>query len=28
VTEQGAIPPELAFTVIRDYLGWKVEELR
>ncbi|WP_292730602.1 ribose 1,5-bisphosphate isomerase [Methanoculleus sp.] len=28
VTEQGAIPPGLAFTVIRDYLGWKVEELR
>jgi len=28
VTEQGAIPPELAFTVIRDYLGWKIEELR
>ena len=28
VTEQGAIPPELAFTVIRDYLGWKIEDLR
>jgi len=28
VTEQGAIPPGLAFTVIRDYLGWKIEELR
>lgn len=28
VTEQGAIPPESAFTVIRDYLGWKVEDLR
>jgi len=28
VTEQGAIPPGLAYTVIRDYLGWKVEELR
>ncbi len=28
VTEQGAIPPELAFTVIRDYLGWRIEELR
>jgi len=28
VTEQGAIPPELAFTVIRDYLGWTIEELR
>ena len=28
VTEQGVIPPGLAFTVIRDYLGWKIEELR
>lgn len=28
VTEQGAIPPELAFTVIRDYLGWTIEEWR
>ncbi|KDE56253.1 ribose 1,5-bisphosphate isomerase [Methanoculleus sp. MH98A] len=28
VTEQGAIPPGLAFTVIRDFLGWKIEELR
>jgi len=28
VTEQGAIPPELAYTVIRDYLGWRIEELR
>ncbi|MDV4342735.1 ribose 1,5-bisphosphate isomerase [Methanoculleus sp. YWC-01] len=28
VTEQGAIPPGLAFTVIRDYLGWRIEELR
>jgi len=28
VTEQGAIPPGLAYTVIRDYLGWKIEELR
>ncbi|MFA7562829.1 MAG: ribose 1,5-bisphosphate isomerase [Methanoculleus sp.] len=28
VTEQGAIPPELAFTVIRDYLGWRIEDLR
>ena len=28
VTEQGAIPPGLAFTVIRDYLGWRNEELR
>ncbi|MCK9276953.1 MAG: ribose 1,5-bisphosphate isomerase [Methanoculleus sp.] len=28
VTEQGAIPPGLAYTVIRDYLGWRIEELR
>ncbi|WP_342770342.1 MULTISPECIES: ribose 1,5-bisphosphate isomerase [unclassified Methanoculleus] len=28
VTEQGAIPPELAYTVIKDYLGWKIEDLR
>ncbi len=28
VTEQGAIPPGLAYTIIRDYLGWKIEELR
>jgi len=28
ITEQGAIPPELAFTVIRDYLGWTIEELQ
>jgi ribose 1,5-bisphosphate isomerase len=28
VTERGAIPPELAYLVIRDYLGWKIEELR
>ena len=28
VAEQGAIPLGLAFTVIRDYLGWRIEELR
>ncbi len=28
ITERGAIPPELAYTVIRDYLGWRIEELR
>ena len=28
VTERGAIPPELAYMVIRDYLGWKIEEFR
>ncbi|NMA88314.1 MAG: ribose 1,5-bisphosphate isomerase, partial [Methanoculleus bourgensis] len=26
ITERGAIPPELAYTVIRDYLGWRIEE--
>ena len=28
VTEMGAFPPELAYMVIRDYLGWKIEDLR
>ena len=28
VTERGAIPPELAYMVIRDHLGWKIEDLR
>ena len=28
VTERGAFPPELAYMVIRDYLGWKIEDLR
>jgi len=28
VTERGAFPPELAYLVIRDYLGWKIEDLR
>ncbi len=28
VTERGAIPPELAYMVIRDYLGWEIEDLR
>ncbi|UZE92288.1 MAG: ribose 1,5-bisphosphate isomerase [Methanosarcinales archaeon] len=26
-TEVGAIPPEMAYTIIRDYLGWELEEL-
>ena len=26
VTEVGAIPPQMAYVIIRDYLGWKVEE--
>ena len=28
ITERGAIPPELAYTVIKDYLGWRIEEFR
>ncbi len=28
ITERGAIPPGLAYTVIKDYLGWRVEEFR
>lgn len=26
VTEQGAIPPQMAYSIIRDYLGWGMEE--
>lgn len=26
VTESGAIPPQMAYTVIREYLGWGIEE--
>ncbi|MDD1659677.1 MAG: ribose 1,5-bisphosphate isomerase [Methanomicrobiales archaeon] len=26
VTEKGAIPPALAYLIIRDYLGWSLEE--
>lgn len=26
ITEQGAIPPTLAFIILREYLGWSVEE--
>jgi len=26
-TEVGAIPPEMAYIIIRDYLGWELEEL-
>lgn len=26
VTEKGAIPPGLAYSVIREYLGWSIEE--
>lgn len=28
VTEYGAIPPEMAYIIIRDYLGWKIEEFQ
>jgi ribose 1,5-bisphosphate isomerase len=26
VTEEGAIPPEMAYIIIRDYLGWEIRE--
>jgi ribose 1,5-bisphosphate isomerase len=26
VTEVGAIPPQMAYVIIRDYLGWEIEE--
>ncbi|WOF16755.1 ribose 1,5-bisphosphate isomerase [Methanoplanus sp. FWC-SCC4] len=26
ITEKGAIPPEMAYTIIKEYLGWKIEE--
>lgn len=28
ITEQGAIPPELAYIIIREYLGWSIEEFQ
>ncbi|MDN7026200.1 ribose 1,5-bisphosphate isomerase [Methanoculleus sp. FWC-SCC1] len=28
VTEKGAIPPELAYTIIREYLGWNIEDFQ
>jgi ribose 1,5-bisphosphate isomerase len=28
VTEQGAIPPQMAFVIIREYLGWDIGEFR
>jgi len=28
VTEQGAFPPELAYLIIRDYLGWDIREFQ
>jgi len=24
VTEEGAIPPQMAYIIIRDYLGWEI----
>ena len=26
VTEAGAIPPQMAYTIIRDHLGWDIHE--
>jgi ribose 1,5-bisphosphate isomerase len=26
VTEAGAIPPQMAYIIIREYLGWGIEE--
>ncbi|EHQ34914.1 ribose 1,5-bisphosphate isomerase [Methanoplanus limicola] len=26
VTEEGAIPPEMAYIIIKDYLGWKIRD--
>jgi ribose 1,5-bisphosphate isomerase len=26
VTEEGAIPPSLAYVILKDYLGWSIEE--
>jgi ribose 1,5-bisphosphate isomerase len=26
ITEAGAIPPQMAYVIIRDYLGWGIEE--
>jgi ribose 1,5-bisphosphate isomerase len=28
VTEAGAIPPQMAYIIIRDYLGWEIQEFR
>ena len=28
VTEQGAIPPQMAYIIIREYLGWDIAEFR
>jgi len=26
VTEKGAIPPQMAYVIIREHLGWEIEE--
>jgi len=26
VTEQGAIPPQMAYVIIKEYLGWDIGE--
>lgn len=28
ITEQGAIPPQMAYIIIREYLGWDIAEFR
>ena len=28
VTEAGAIPPQMAYIIIREYLGWGIEEFQ
>lgn len=28
ITEQGAIPPQMAYIIIREYLGWDITEFR
>lgn len=28
VTEEGAIPPQMAYIIIRDYLGWEIGDFR
>jgi len=28
VTEQGAIPPQMAYVIIREYLGWEIAEFQ
>ena len=26
VTEEGAIPPQMAYVIIKEYMGWGIEE--